>query len=954
MKQYARAVALGITISLAAALLSTGQAQADEPTDVPIVIDMTDLSSFHDANDDSITVSSDTTTGAQRTITGSEASGDPVVIVVYLNSPESENPSRDSLNTLTTERGGEPNVPPPAEDNPQEADTSGFVPQTVIATTASTISVGWTGPSSATRFTLSINGSSLPPSSTPSFTVTGLVPDQAYQLAMESTYDQDPASSPETPPVSDQCPEPQSVVTTNLNSWDLSGSGSGGVSLLGQNGLQVMTVGNTTTDGGASGKRAVSVPMAELGTPSIEWDGASPVPAFDLTVDFNGDGEPDGVLTQSAGSHVWALNSEAAQFVKDTAPIQPTAPDTDFSAELSAWQGAFLDGEVTAIGFDQRNDAPTQGVLVGMTLGCTTYSFRSTDIEPAPATVSAQSSYVSVHTLKPGVPVSPRSDSRQLNAAATLATADPGLHSSEIAYRTFIPYETLNDSPSSSDRLIEQGCIRLNAALNPTKFPHPEDYTFVGDNRGFQQPDRDPNVHNYRTSMDFAWDWDQGQVLTQAKSVGQTTIVRRDDRSEIDHHFASTATMTFDNLVHSPDYAAVTLDHVANDPFCPHLFALGAISYQVRVSMYRSGLTSIWGDRFTMPSHEAWVRWNSSATWSNAFEGSATTLACLIGGAIARGTHHFNNCRANVVADISRTTDKWVSYNGQLGATQSGRVWGSGNAALFSPHADGSMYCTVSALVSAPPLPSQVKPLTVQVEEDSAIVLASDHHIYTWGSIQQGGLGRTWDWENDPNSYLIPTSVDNNEYKFVDQSRDTAFAVTTSGDIYTWGTRFYDTWTSEVPDPRVYETPTPSLLGADIDKVKAGDFTAVALDTSGHLYVYGVTADGFTTDWAPLPVPGVTFQDISIGANSYYAIDSTHRLWAWGQPAIQTDASDPDNPYAPISTPSLVTTGATFAKVSRTEAVDTEGKRYSWPTGNWYTNISIDSLAVAPITPPLP
>lgn len=941
------AIATGALIAVA---VTGPAAKADTPTDSPVAINMSNLSGFADSNGEPISIVSDTSSGTQRTITGTETSGDPVVIVVYLNAPESALPSQDSLTTLAIERGGETTSEPAPDENPQSADTSNFVAQTVTASTPTTLAVAWVPPISATTFTLSVDGSALPASSTPNFTLTGLTGDQSYQLQMDSSYDQNPSvGSPALPSAPEWCSDPDIVPTNDLSDWDLSGSSANAVSLLGEAGLMVETVGDTTA-GGAKGGHFMTERLADAGSPAIDWEGESPAPTIVLSVDFDGDGTIDSTLDQPHGETNWTLNAAAAQSIQDAAPAP--APNSSGSP-LADWQAAFPSAGVLGIGYDQRNAEETNGVIRSLTIGCTVFAFRSADTGTAPTTVSAATSYVSVRTLKAVEPgTSRKSTQKLLKSAAATATADPQLHSSEVAYRTFIPYPTLNDSPNSSDHLIEQGCIRLKAALNPTRFPNPDEYTFIGDNRSFEQPNRDQSIHNFRTSMDFAWNWDESAVGTRRADVGQTTIVRKDDRSEIDHAFASTATMTFDDIRHTSDFATVTFNHVANDPFCPHFYSLGAISYQAQVSMYRSGLTTIWGDRFTMPSHETWVRWNSSATWSNALEGNATTLACLIGGALARGGHYFNKCRAPMHASITRSTDKWTLFNGQLGATQSGHIIGTGNAAMFAPHADGSQWCTMDALTQAASLPLGVKPKFI-LNDAAALVIGSDNHIYNWGRPDLGWFARTVDWEADPNGNTVPTAIDANQYRTVDTYSGTAFAVTTSGDVYTWGRRFYNTWGSTPPNPDRYETPAPSLIGSNITQVAAGDMTALALNNAGQLLIYGNLGNGSFTEWSQLPVAGASFTDVAIAGNSYYALDTQHRLWTWGNQSIRSDASNDDDPYTPIASPSLVTTDREFNALTSTKAVDVDGREYFWPWWNWEPNLSMDDLANDPVVPPV-
>lgn len=99
-----------------------------------------------------------------------------------------------------------------------------------------------------------------------------------------------------------------------------------------------------------------NVPLSVVGEPALELtnntDGTIP-PGFQLLVDFDGNGTPDGILVGEPtyyGNDWWASNG-SAQFVKDRAPSHTGGFGSANHGTLDQWRANFPDAVVKAFGF---------------------------------------------------------------------------------------------------------------------------------------------------------------------------------------------------------------------------------------------------------------------------------------------------------------------------------------------------------------------------------------------------------------------------------------------------------------------------------------------------------------------------------------------------------------------------------------------------------------------------
>ena len=143
-------------------------------------------------------------------------------------------------------------------------------------------------------------------------------------------------------------------------------------------GLRVWTEGATSTDKVAE-YVDTSTPLAGVGEPSLSYtanDGTIP-PGFQLVVDFDANGSPDGILIgepTSYGNDWWASNG-SSQFVKDGAPSHTGGSGSANHGTLDQWRAAFPDANVLAFGFSLGSGVKGDYVIDSIDFAGDTYTF---------------------------------------------------------------------------------------------------------------------------------------------------------------------------------------------------------------------------------------------------------------------------------------------------------------------------------------------------------------------------------------------------------------------------------------------------------------------------------------------------------------------------------------------------------------------------------------------------
>jgi hypothetical protein len=949
-----------------------------------IVLDMTTLSSFEDANSDALSVDSDSTSDGQRDVTGTEADGvTPFAITIYeaVADPNSSTRLFDDVNNGV-----------PAENDTASSDPGTLEPTVAVATTPTTMTVAWVATTADNQYALDVDGTQAASGSSPNFTLTGLPDGTSFSLALQSSSTASSGGSSETstPSSTSDCTSPTGVRSTSLSSWDTSDTTDNATNLPIASGLMVSTQRNDSSTRAAA-SHATSFALANIGTPSLSWSGTEAAPVLQFAVDSDNDGSDDGFLREeSAGSTSYFLNNDS----NGQSHSQPDAKS------IADWQGAYPDAVVSSVGYELGSDAIGAGVITQLSAACTFYTFGLPTSSPEDDQNNATSMQLSVATPAAVSLLNEMSHAVRQAAARRAATAAEPLsrsdvHSTEFNYRTFIPYDTLNDSPHLSDLAIADACIQLWAAANdpslllPTKLPF---LTFAGDNRTSQQPS---DATDFRTMMDVKVNWDNGS-FSHNKLPGFTRLVNDETGEVVETKQANTDNLTFDDPVQNSNYFSVWMDHVANDPFCPSAYVIGSITYAVHLQIYRSGLTVVRGLRSTMPEHEGWVRWNNETQWSRVFDLKATELACLVAaGAAEAGNGVFgvpitpSYCLGAIHASSDISKDSWsgVGTNDQstLAWSTSGDLfgWGRSDHGVLQPYADTNCAINDPELVpgvdSGPTSWSEIVGhwndfhyKYADAGDFNATNISKSGLASTWGqtfgaydyltqqSYGVNNLGRT-----DPGDYSPGKVSDSLQFTDVAQAWEETFAVGSDGQIYAWGQGLDDYDPDSGTDNYLFNYATPSAIpksGVTFKKVVTTAGAALALDSDGHMWGLGSTfwapssTNSFDSAWTEIDAPNATFTSIALQqSGAAYALDSDGNLWSWGWSPL-TLASGPGDDGS-IDAPTLVDTSKSFSRLDPDDnsnqigLVATDGSLYSIQIYSGYPGEPVD-LSTFELTAP--
>ena len=145
-------------------------------------------------------------------------------------------------------------------------------------------------------------------------------------------------------------------------------------------GLHVWTEGATSTDKVAE-YVDTTTPLAATGEPALEYTPTSGTipPGFQLVVDFDNNGTPDGILVGEPtyyGNDWWASNG-SAQFVKDGAPSHTGGSGSTNHGTLDQWRAAFPNAVVKAFGFSLGSGVKGDGVINAIDFAGTRYTFAA-------------------------------------------------------------------------------------------------------------------------------------------------------------------------------------------------------------------------------------------------------------------------------------------------------------------------------------------------------------------------------------------------------------------------------------------------------------------------------------------------------------------------------------------------------------------------------------------------
>ncbi|PWN01096.1 hypothetical protein DJ010_19785 [Nocardioides silvaticus] len=199
-------------------------------------------------------------------------------------------------------------------------------------------------------------------------------------------------------------------------------------------GVRVWTESNTSTDKAAA-YFDVHLALAEVGTPSLEWAGTGPEPGLQLTTDFDGDGDVDGILVGETvyGGNWWVGSvQDAAVFAEPNTPPTTGGGGGPLNGTLTEWQTAYPDAEVVQAGWSLGSGVKGDGTVYGLTVGGTEYLFSDEQADETkvlrPGDVNTQESGSTGHNdfrLTSGVRVWTEGNTSSDKAAGAFLVGQP-------------------------------------------------------------------------------------------------------------------------------------------------------------------------------------------------------------------------------------------------------------------------------------------------------------------------------------------------------------------------------------------------------------------------------------------------------------------------------------------------------------------------------------------------
>ncbi len=163
----------------------------------------------------------------------------------------------------------------------------------------------------------------------------------------------------------------------NLNGWNPAfDTRSAGHWEFVDGGLHIYTD-DATSNAKVSWAKAVSFPLANTGTLSVEYVASLGVaPGINLFVDFDNNGSVDGTLVYESvyGQDLWLTNG-SAQFVKDAAPVNGGGNGSQWHGTINQWLTKFPTAQVQGIAFALGSGVHGDGVLNWLSVGCAEYGF---------------------------------------------------------------------------------------------------------------------------------------------------------------------------------------------------------------------------------------------------------------------------------------------------------------------------------------------------------------------------------------------------------------------------------------------------------------------------------------------------------------------------------------------------------------------------------------------------
>lgn len=268
-----------------------------------------------------------------------------------------------------------------------------------------------------------------------------------------------------------------------------------------------------------------------------------------------------------------------------------------------------------------------------------------------------------------------------------------------------------------------------------------------------------------------------------------------------------------------------------------------------------------------------------------------------------------------------------------------------GNLAKQTFTASGSW--TAPAGVTQVTVSCQIQPLinpTVQMNFNNLLVLDSNGNVFAWGENTSGALGAGLD-PSVTNQVSSPVKVLSNlTFKTIANGRNNMLAITTGGQLYSWGDNTYgQLGTGSTGGTGNVSSPVAVVGGLSWSQAltAAYDFDnfCVGLTTNGKAYGWGYNGAGGlgignTTDQSsPVAViGGLTFSRLILDGsqNTVFAQGTDGNWYSWGQSGAGLGHGN----ATPTSSPVQIVGGLQFTQLSSCNAgviaITADGTPYAW------------------------
>jgi alpha-tubulin suppressor-like RCC1 family protein/glucan-binding YG repeat protein len=215
----------------------------------------------------------------------------------------------------------------------------------------------------------------------------------------------------------------------------------------------------------------------------------------------------------------------------------------------------------------------------------------------------------------------------------------------------------------------------------------------------------------------------------------------------------------------------------------------------------------------------------------------------------------------------------------------------------------------------------------VSLGQSHSAAITTNGDLYTWGANYYGQLGNGTKISRSTTPVKIMSNVAS-----VSLRNFHSAAITTSGDLYTWGDNTFGC----LGDGTTTNSSKPVKIMSNIASVSLGDWHSAAITTSGDLYTWGNNCDGQLGDGTDTvsskPVKIMSdVASVSLGNGHSAAITTNGDLYTWG---TNTDGEIGDGTTTDRSTPVKIMSDVASVSLGNghSAAITTNGDLYTWGT----------------------